>query len=36
MKEIVINCAKISSMAEMHAVLERELRFPPWMKFLRS
>jgi ribonuclease inhibitor len=30
MKEIVINCAKISSMAEMHAVLERELRFPGW------
>ena len=30
MKEIVIDCAKISSMAQMHEVLARELNFPKW------
>ena len=30
MKEITINCANISSMAEMHDILSRELNFPGW------
>ena len=30
MKEIVINCAEITSMAEMHGILARELHFPGW------
>ena len=30
MKEITINCAKIASMAELHDILARELRFPDW------
>ncbi len=30
MKEITINCTKISSMAEMHDALVRELNFPAW------
>ncbi len=30
MKEITINCAKIGTMAEMHELLARELRFPGW------
>lgn len=30
MKEILINCAEIRSMAEMHDVLARKLNFPEW------
>ena len=30
MKEIVINCSEISSPAEIHDVLARELNFPEW------
>ena len=30
MKEITINCAEIGTMAEMHAILARELNFPDW------
>ena len=30
MKEITINCANISSMAQMHDILARELNFPGW------
>lgn len=30
MKEIVINCAKIESMAQIHDTLARELDFPQW------
>ena len=30
MKELVINCTGISSMAEMHDILSRELNFPDW------
>ena len=30
MKEIVINCASIASMAEIHEILARELNFPQW------
>ena len=30
MKEITINCANISSMAEIHDILARELNFPGW------
>ena len=30
MKEILINCANIGSMAEMHEILARELNFPGW------
>ena len=30
MKEIVINCTAVGSMAEMHEVLARELNFPDW------
>ena len=30
MKEITINCARISSMAEMHDIFSRELNFPGW------
>lgn len=30
MKEITINCANVSSMAGMHDILARELRFPGW------
>ena len=30
MKEIVLNCAKIRSMPELHEILARELNFPDW------
>ena len=30
MKEIVIHCAAIGSMAEIHELLARELEFPTW------
>ena len=30
MKEIVINCAYIGTMAEMHETLAQELCFPDW------
>lgn len=30
MKQITINCAQIGTMAEMHAILARELNFPQW------
>ena len=30
MKEITVNCAEIGTMAEMHAILARELNFPDW------
>ena len=30
MKEILINCAGVSSMAQMHDILARELNFPGW------
>lgn len=30
MKTITINCAEISSMAELHRILSRELTFPDW------
>ena len=30
MKELVINCANISSIAEIHDILARELPFPDW------
>lgn len=30
MREIVINCAQIASMAEIHEILARELSFPEW------
>ena len=30
MKEITINCANVSSMAQMHDILARELNFPSW------
>ncbi len=30
MKEITIRCTDISSMAQMHEVLARELSFPEW------
>ena len=30
MKELLINCAEIGTMAEMHAILARELNFPDW------
>ena len=30
MKEIVINCAKITTREELHDVLARELNFPDW------
>lgn len=30
MKEIVINCAAVGTMAEMHEILARELTFPGW------
>jgi len=30
MKEIVINCANIGSITEMHEILARELHFPGW------
>ena len=30
MKEIVINCANIVSMAQIHEILARELNFPQW------
>ncbi len=30
MKEITINCAAITSMAEIHEILARELNFPQW------
>lgn len=30
MKEITIHCADVSSMAQMHDILARELNFPGW------
>ncbi len=30
MREILINCSEIRSMAEIHDVLARELNFPQW------
>ena len=30
MREIVINCANIGTMTEMHEILARELTFPGW------
>ena len=30
MKEIVINCTKVESMAEIHEILSHELNFPDW------
>ena len=30
MKEILINCAKMESMAQIHDALARELNFPVW------
>ena len=30
MKEILINCAGISSMGQIHEILARELNFPGW------
>lgn len=30
MKEILIHCAEIGTMAEMHEILARELHFPSW------
>ncbi len=30
MKEITVNCARITAMAELHEILSRELNFPGW------
>ena len=30
MKEIIINCAEIGTMAQIHDILIRELHFPGW------
>ena len=30
MRKIIINCAEIQSLAQMHGILARELNFPGW------